>query len=172
MASIYPITPIDDTTQKASLPASIVVPRNGTLTVQHYYGNSGEPGFNRLRILAPARHVQTVTAGAAPPAYPGESVEILVDAGEEILVGINGCVGSAGTEGIYPDFDRPSFWNTGANARVHEMDLSHGSWGRYIEWEDLVLSGTNKHFNDSRTLVYFAYPGRQPTVGGLGFGVR
>lgn len=154
--SIYPITPIDSSTVKAPLPRSLVVDRGGLLYVQHYYGNSARPDASRLWIVEPARHAREVTTGDRSENFPGDIVAIEVEDGETIRLGINGITSSAGA--AYPSHTR---YNDTDNARVHDIDPSHGTAGWYIEWEDLDLvsngSGgyTNSHYNDSRTLVYF-----------------
>ena len=152
----YPILPIDDVTLKVPLPATILAPRTGDLTIRHYYGNSGNPLYGRAFVLLPARHAQEITTGPAPLDWPGEDLVIDVLEGEEIRVAL---LGGTGTEGDEPPNPGPTWENTGNNARVHETPIYRGAWTRYIEWEDLVIDGTNQHYNDARTLLYYDVPG-------------
>lgn len=151
--------PIDDQTIKPALPGRIIVERSGLLTVRHYYGNSGQPTFNRLWIVAPARHAQEVTTAAGSIPWPGNEVTIHVEAGEEVIVRLSS---------MYLTFGGDPAWEPNSGqARVFDVTPDDEyAWGRYIEWEDLDIvppygsangytGGADKaHFNDSRTLVY------------------
>ena len=166
----YPL-PLRPDAAKALLPsqpATILAPRSGLVTVRHYLGDTARPDFDRLWVQLPAAHAQEVTNGSAVSAWPGDEVSFSVAAGAEIQVAINGASGSAPGSAANAG---PTFTNQGNNARVHEVDdfpSDVASWARYIEWEDLVIDGTNNFFNDSRTLIY--YPPAGPTVGFIGFG--
>lgn len=165
----YPIEPIDASTVKPAQPAAIIVPRTGSVHVRHYYGNTARPDYNRLWITAPARHVQEVTPGDDVNVWPGDEVILTMEAGEELRLAINGQSGGDNS----PGRTQPTWDNLSEHARVHEItDYPRDPvfWARYVEWEDLNLTSTNRHYNDSRTLVFYPASARRPTVGHVGFG--
>jgi hypothetical protein len=155
------------------LPATIVLPRSGRIMVRHYRGDTDEHQLDRLWITKPSRHAQEVTAPDLQVIpWPGREVELDVVAGEELEVAING---TTSTSGSFPTARTGPHWtNKSDNARVHAItDFPRDPvfWARYIEWEDLTLSpGTNNHYNDSRTLIWYLTAARRPVVGHIGFG--
>lgn len=149
----YPIAVPDPLILQASAPATITAPTTGVVIVRHYWGNSAREDGNRLWVDLPAASAGEVTDGVQVRPWPGNEVRIRVTAAQEIRVGINGISGSSWSD---PPNASPTFFNDGNNARVIVDDTLPGGWGRYIEWEDLVLTGSNNHFNDSRTLIWYA----------------
>lgn len=147
----YPIPIPSPLVLQSPQPATIIAPRAGVVAIRHYWGSTADRNKDRLWINLPTSQAREVTNGIEVVPWPGDEVLIPVEASDEIEVAING--GSDSSLG--PPNTVPTFTNKSDNARVHEDPTLPGGWGRYIEWEDLVLDGTNDFYNDSRTLIWY-----------------